>query len=84
MPCHALPCPGQASCTALTSLCSTWEQAIGWSSLGCTSFWHIRHSLQTAGAWGQQQVETQESSEPQCHPHPRSPGLCPPCHPSRT
>ena len=35
---------------APTSLCSTWVHAIGCSSLGWTSFWHIRHSLQVAGA----------------------------------
>lgn len=37
-------------CAAPTSLCSTWVHAIGCSSLGWTSFWHIRHSLQVAGA----------------------------------
>lgn len=35
---------------APTSLCSTWVHAIGCSSLGWTNFWHIKHSLQVAGA----------------------------------
>lgn len=38
----------------LTSLCSACEQAMGCRSPGCTSFWHMRHSLQAAGLWGQQ------------------------------
>lgn len=41
----------------LTSLCSTCEQAMGWRSLGGTSFWHIRQSLQVTGAWHREKAK---------------------------